>query len=84
MEDGTYELSYVLPFEGQYELSMKMFERPISGSPFKVPLSFLEGASNVPPPMGLDLQQSKMHFIEFFIVQPRTAKSEAHFMQSSL
>ncbi len=36
MDDGTLELAYILPFEGQYELSIRMFEKQISGSPFKV------------------------------------------------
>ena len=36
MEDGTYELTYNLPYEGQYELSVRLFNRDISGSPFKV------------------------------------------------
>jgi hypothetical protein len=36
MDDGTYELNYSVPFEGQYELSIKMFDNSISGSPFKV------------------------------------------------
>ena len=36
MEDGTYELKYGLPVEGQYELSIRLFGHHISGSPFKV------------------------------------------------
>jgi len=36
LEDGTYELKYSLPMEGQYELSIKLFGHHISGSPFKV------------------------------------------------
>jgi hypothetical protein len=36
LADSTYELSYTLPLEGQYELSIKMFGQPIAGSPFKV------------------------------------------------
>lgn len=36
LEDGTYELKYGLPIEGQYELSIKLFGHHISGSPFKV------------------------------------------------
>ncbi|CAB4066675.1 TRIM2_3 [Lepeophtheirus salmonis] len=36
MEDGTYELLYTVPFEGQYELSIQMFGVPIKRSPFKV------------------------------------------------
>ena len=40
MEDGTYELKYGLPVEGQYELSIRLFGHHISGSPFKVGLIF--------------------------------------------
>ena len=36
MEDGTYELTYVAPVEGHYELAVKMFGAHIAGSPFKI------------------------------------------------
>ena len=38
LEDGTYELKYNLPIEGQYELSIKLFGHQIANSPFKVML----------------------------------------------
>ena len=44
MEDGTYELTYVAPVEGQYELAVKMFGAHIAGSPFKI------SATTAPPP----------------------------------
>ena len=44
MEDGTYELTYVAPVEGQYELAVKMFGAHIAGSPFKI------SATTPPPP----------------------------------
>ena len=40
MEDGTYELKYGLPVEGQYELSIRLFGHHISGSPFKVSIFY--------------------------------------------
>jgi tripartite motif-containing protein 2/3 len=43
MEDGTYELTYVAPVEGQYELAVKMFGQHIKGSPFKI-------TASTPPP----------------------------------
>ncbi len=36
MCDGTYELTYSVPVEGQFELSVKLFGDHIKGSPFKV------------------------------------------------
>ena len=36
LEDGTYELKYNLPIEGQYELSIRLFGHQIANSPFKV------------------------------------------------
>lgn len=36
MEDGTYDLTYTVPVEGQYELAVKLFDSHIKGSPFKV------------------------------------------------
>ena len=36
MEDGTYDLTYTVPIEGQYELAVKLFDTHIKGSPFKV------------------------------------------------
>jgi hypothetical protein len=36
MEDGTYELNYSLPVEGQYQLGISLFGHHISSSPFKV------------------------------------------------
>lgn len=36
MEDGTYELNYSVPADGIYELSLKLFNNHISGSPFKI------------------------------------------------
>ena len=44
MEDGTYELTYVAPVEGVYELAVKMFGSHIAGSPFKI------SATAAPPP----------------------------------
>ena len=41
MEDGTYELKYGLPVEGQYELSIRLFGHHISGSPFKVGTKYI-------------------------------------------
>ena len=43
MEDGSYELTFTLPVQGQYEVAVKLFDAHISGSPFKV------SASNPPP-----------------------------------
>lgn len=36
MEDGSYELTYSVPVDGQYELAVRMFDEHINGSPFKV------------------------------------------------
>ena len=50
MEDGTYELKYGLPVEGQYELSIRLFGHHISGSPFKVGCifyHFIQGVNKV-------------------------------------
>ena len=33
---GTYELSYAVPVQGQYELTVKLFEQHVPGSPFRV------------------------------------------------
>ncbi len=47
MEDGTYELTYVAPVEGQYELAVKMFGQHIAGSPFRI-------SATAPPPEETD------------------------------
>lgn len=36
MGQGSYELSYLAPVEGQYQLVVKLFDEHIAGSPFTV------------------------------------------------